>query len=316
MSFDAFRSCLEQSLDAMSSQEETFRKVAAAVAATQREVIITAIGKSGYIGQKFAASLRSVGIPSYFLHAAEAGHGDIGNVIANQIVFAISKSGTTSEVNTLLPDLKARDCMLVAITNRENSPLASASKFTLCTGVQNEGGPVADVPLVSTQAALFACDYLVALVTKARQFTKDDFLYNHPAGQIGTNLRYRIAEYIDMSKREHIQVGPDDTAMNALLMTTRGRIGAVAVVDHEHRVCGYLSDGDFRRMTGRGVDLNVTTVKDVMNPNPVIVQSDMRLGDVLALFERSEFPIGSAPVTDDAGHYLGVVSIHDLIGSR
>lgn len=316
MSFSTYRACLDTALDAMAKQEAVFGEIAECVAQSGNEIIVTAIGKSGYIGQKFAASLRSVGIPTYFLHAAEAGHGDIGNVVRDQIVFAISKSGTTAEINKLLPDLKARNCTLIAITNRDNSPLAEASRYSIITGVQGEGGPVGDVPLVSTEAALFACDYLVALITQMRQFTKDDFLYNHPAGQIGTNLRYRIADFIDLSKREHIRIAPDETVMNALLATTRGRVGAVAVVDEARKVCGYLSDGDFRRLIGRGIDINATIVRDVMNVKPVIIGADMRLGDVLALFERGDAPIGSAPVTDENGRFLGVISIHDLIGSK
>lgn len=231
MLFRSFRRCLDTSLDVMSGQEGAFQQIAEEVVRTQREVVVTAIGKSGYIAQKFAASLRSIGIPSYFLHAAEAGHGDIGNVVASQIVFAISKSGTTAEISALVPALKARKSILVAITNRPNSPLAETSDFSIYTGVQEEGSLVADVPLVSTQAALFACDYLISLIAEKRQLTREDFLYNHPAGQIGANLRYRVADYIDMSKRADIRVSPDDRAMDALLVTTRGRIGAVAVVD-------------------------------------------------------------------------------------
>lgn len=316
MAFATYRACLDAALDVMAKQDAVFGKIAECVAQSENEIIVTAIGKSGYVGQKFAASLRSVGIPAYFLHAAEAGHGDIGNVVEDQIVFAISKSGTTAEINKLLPDLKARNCTLVAITNRDNSPLAEASSYSIITGVQDEGGPVGDVPLVSTEAALFACDYLVALITEMRQFTKDDFLYNHPAGQIGTNLRYRIADYIDLSKRENIRIAPDETVMNALLATTRGRMGAVAVVDEAGKVCGYLSDGDFRRLIGRGIDINSTIVRDVMNVKPVVIGADMRLGDVLGLFERADTPIGSAPVTDESGCFLGVISIHDLIGSK
>lgn len=313
MTYAEFRACLTSSLQRMERHEAMFEALADLILQTPEEVIVTAIGKSSYIAQKFAASLRSIGVPSYFLHAAEAGHGDIGNVTRDNIVIAISKSGTTSEINGLIPDLKARGCVLVAITNRETSPLARTADHVIPTEVESEGEPLNTVPLVSTQAALFACDYLVALVLHRKNLTKEHFLFNHPAGQIGVNLRYRLNELVNISERASIAVGPEETAMHALLATTRGRVGAVAIVDEGKVLRGYLTDGDFRRLVGRGADLNSVLTKEVMNTSPVSIREDMRVGDVLETFEQAVPPLASAPVLDVDGLFAGIVSVHDLI---
>tara|TARA_R110002074_G_scaffold330709_1_gene501190 strand:- start:846 stop:1808 length:963 start_codon:yes stop_codon:yes gene_type:complete len=313
MTLKKFSAHLEHALERMGPQENVFANISDMLMSTPLDVVVLAIGKSGYIGQKFSASLRSVGVPTYFLHAAEAGHGDIGNIRRGQIVIAISKSGTTAEIISLIPELRKRDCFLISITNREASPLAQMSDLKILTCVEQEGEPLNTVPLVSVQAALFACDYLVSLVCTKRTLSREDFLSNHPAGQIGSNLRYKLKDFIDLQTRRSICVLPNDTAMQALLVTTKGRVGAVGVTDVGKRIQGYLTDGDFRRLAGRGLDLNSVLVGEVMNASPIFVNGEMLVGDVLSLFENAAPPIASAPIVDDNGLFLGLVSIHDLI---
>ena len=273
-------------------------------------VVVTGLGKSGHVGGKIAATLASTGTPSFFLHATEAAHGDLGMVSRGDVVIAISNSGETPEVVMLLPHLKRLGLPVIAITGGSTSTLAQAANVNLDVSVAEEACPHNLAPTASTTATLAMGDALAIALLEARGFTPEDFARSHPGGSLGRKLLLRVADVM-RSGDELPRVGPDTALAAGLIEMTRKRLGLTAVVDAQQRVLGVFTDGDLRRVIDRQVDLHATTMQHVMTANPRCIQAQALAAEAVNLMEQHG--ITALLVVDASQQLVGVLNIHDLL---
>lgn len=279
------------------------------LAATGR-VVVTGLGKSGHVGGKIAATLASTGTPAFFLHAAEASHGDLGMVSRGDVVIAISNSGETPEVLMLLPHLKRLGLPVIAITGGSTSTLAQAATVNLDVSVDEEACPHNLAPTASTTATLAMGDALAIALLQARGFTPEDFARSHPGGSLGRKLLLHVADVM-RSGDELPCVGPDTPLAAGLLEMSRKRLGLTAIVDDQRRVLGVFTDGDLRRVIDRQVDLHATHMHQVMTPNPRCIGSQSLAAEAVNLMERHR--ITALLVVDASQQLVGALNIHDLL---
>jgi len=273
-------------------------------------VVVTGLGKSGHVGGKIAATLASTGTPSFFLHATEAAHGDLGMVSRGDVVIAISNSGETPEVVMLLPHLKRLGLPVIAITGGSTSTLAQAANVNLDVSVAEEACPHNLAPTASTTATLAMGDALAIALLEARGFTPEDFARSHPGGSLGRKLLLRVADVM-RSGDELPRVGPDTALAAGLIEMTRKRLGLTAVVDAQQRVLGVFTDGDLRRVIDRQVDLHATTMQHVMTANPRCIQAQALAAEAVNLMEQHG--ITALLVVDASQQLVGALNIHDLL---
>lgn len=279
------------------------------LAATGR-VVVTGLGKSGHVGGKIAATLASTGTPAFFLHAAEAAHGDLGMVSRGDVVIAISNSGETPEVLMLLPHLKRIGLPVIAITGGTTSTLAQAATVNLDVSVAEEACPHNLAPTASTTATLAMGDALAIALLQARGFTPEDFARSHPGGSLGRKLLLHVADVM-RSGDELPCVGPDTPLAAGLLEMSRKRLGLTAIVDDQRRVLGVFTDGDLRRVIDRQVDLHATHMHQVMTPNPRCISSQALAAEAVNLMELHR--ITALLVVDASQQLVGALNIHDLL---
>ena len=279
------------------------------LAATGR-VVVTGLGKSGHVGGKIAATLASTGTPAFFLHAAEAAHGDLGMVSRGDVVIAISNSGETPEVLMLLPHLKRLGLPVIAITGGSTSTLAQAATVNLDVSVAEEACPHNLAPTASTTATLAMGDALAIALLQARGFTPEDFARSHPGGSLGRKLLLHVADVM-RSGDELPCVGPDTPLAAGLLEMSRKRLGLTAIVDDQRRVLGVFTDGDLRRVIDRQVDLHATHMHQVMTPDPRCINSQALAAEAVNLMERHR--ITALLVVDASQQLVGALNIHDLL---
>ena len=279
------------------------------LAATGR-VVVTGLGKSGHVGGKIAATLASTGTPAFFLHAAEAAHGDLGMVSRGDVVIAISNSGETPEVLMLLPHLKRLGLPVIAITGGSTSTLAQAATVNLDVSVDEEACPHNLAPTASTTATLAMGDALAIALLQARGFTPEDFARSHPGGSLGRKLLLHVADVM-RSGDELPCVGPDTPLAAGLLEMSRKRLGLTAIVDDQRRVLGVFTDGDLRRVIDRQVDLHATHMHQVMTPDPRCINSQALAAEAVNLMERHR--ITALLVVDASQQLVGALNIHDLL---
>lgn len=279
------------------------------LAATGR-IVITGLGKSGHVGGKIAATLASTGTPSFFLHAAEAAHGDLGMVSRGDVVIAISNSGETPEVLMLLPHLKRLGLPVISITGGSTSTLAQAANVNLDVTVAEEACPHNLAPTASTTATLAMGDALAIALLEARGFTPEDFARSHPGGSLGRKLLLHVSDVM-RSGDELPCVGPDTLLAAGLLEMTRKRLGLTAVVDAKQRVLGVFTDGDLRRVIDRQVDLHATTMQQVMTPNPRSIEPQALAAEAVNRMEQHG--ITALLVVDASQQLVGALNIHDLL---
>jgi arabinose-5-phosphate isomerase len=273
-------------------------------------VVVTGLGKSGHVGGKIAATLASTGTPSFFLHATEAAHGDLGMVSRGDVVIAISNSGETPEVVMLLPHLKRLGLPVIAITGGSTSTLAQAANVNLDVSVAEEACPHNLAPTASTTATLAMGDALAIALLEARGFTPEDFARSHPGGSLGRKLLLHVADVM-RSGEELPCVGPDTALAAGLIEMTRKRLGLTAVVDAQQRVLGVFTDGDLRRVIDRQVDLHTTTMQHVMTANPRCIHAQALAAEAVNLMEQHG--ITALLVVDASQQLVGVLNIHDLL---
>ena len=281
--------------------------------ACRGRVVVMGMGKSGHIGRKIAATLASTGTPAMFVHPGEASHGDLGMVTDADVVLAISNSGESSELTSLLPVLSRQGVPLVAITGGLQSALARQALVTLDSSVAQEACPLNLAPTASTTAQLALGDALAVALLDARGFKQEDFARSHPGGALGRKLLTHIADVM-RSGDDVPQVGLG-TSFSDLMreMSVKG-LGASAVVDAQRRVLGIFTDGDLRRLVEKGVDLRNATAGDVMHPAPRTVRSGALAVEAVALMER--YQITSVLVVDDAGLLCGALNTNDLMRAK
>ncbi len=282
--------------------------------ACKGRVICTGMGKSGHIATKIAATLASTGTPAFFVHPGEASHGDLGMITDADVVLALSNSGETEELLTIVPVLKRQGNVLISLTGKPGSSLANEADVHLDVSVPEEACPLGLAPTSSTTAALVMGDALAVSLLEARGFTADDFARSHPAGALGRRLLLHISDIMHAGS-EVPRVGINASASEALVEMSRKRLGMTAVVDAEDRLLGVFTDGDLRRaLDDAQVDLRNTPVTQLMAHSPKTIAPDALAVEAAHLMEQ--YKISALVVVDDEKHVVGALNIHDLLRAR
>ncbi|HEY6642588.1 KpsF/GutQ family sugar-phosphate isomerase [Povalibacter sp.] len=272
-------------------------------------VVVTGMGKSGHIGDKIAATFASTGTPAFFLHAAEASHGDIGMITARDVVLALSNSGETPELLAILPVIKRLGASLIALTGKPQSSLARAADVLLDVSVTQEACPLNLAPTASTTATLAMGDALAVALLDARGFTEEDFARSHPGGSLGRKLLLHVEDVMRTGERLP-KVTVDTSLHDGLIEMSAKGLGMTTVVDTQDKVLGVFTDGDLRRLLDKPFDLHRSTMGDLMKRNPKSVQPRMLAAEAVHVMESSR--ITALPVIDASGTLVGALNVHDL----
>jgi len=273
-------------------------------------VVVLGMGKSGHVGSKIAATLASTGTPSFFVHPAEASHGDIGMITERDVVLALSNSGETGELLAILPVIKRLGVPLVALTGNPASTLARNADVTLDVSVPAEACPLNLAPTASTTAALAMGDALAVALLEARGFTEEDFARSHPGGSLGRRLLLHVEDVMRRGA-DLPMVGPATPLSEGLLEMSRKGLGMTTVVDPEQRVLGIFTDGDLRRTLDGQIDMRRTRMSDVMTAGPKVARPRMLAAEAVHIMETHR--ITALPVVDEAGRLVGALNVHDLL---
>ena len=289
----------------------SFESAVELILSARGRVVVTGLGKSGLIGRKISATLSSTGTPSFFLHPAEALHGDLGMVTKEDVLLALSNSGKTEEVNLIASVLKRRGLKIIALTGNPFSPLAEISDVVIDVGVPREACPHDLAPTASTTATLAVGDALAVALAEVRGFGPEDFRRNHPAGSLGERLKVRVAEI--MLTGERLPLTYEGTPLqDALLEMDRKRLGCVLVLDSQKRLRGIITDGDLRRALVRYGKVEGLTVEAVMTRDPKKIEKDRLASEALDLMEKHLITV--LPVVDPEGQLVGILHLHDILG--
>jgi arabinose-5-phosphate isomerase len=299
----------ETLLRLQNSLDDSFVAVTEQIFHSSGRVIVTGIGKSALVAQKIVATLNSTGTPASFLHAADAIHGDLGMVRQEDIVLCLSKSGETPEIRVLVPLLRYRGNLLIAMVSRRDTFLAKNADFILFTPVDQEAEPNNLAPTASTAAQMALGDALASALLALRGFSPMDFAQSHPGGALGKQLYLRVQDLYPLNEKP--MVAPSDSLQATILEMTTKRLGATAVVTEDGRILGVVTDGDLRRMLEKGSDINRLRAEDIMSPHPKTTAPETLAVNALNLMRR--YSITQLLVADAAGCYLGVVHLHDIV---
>ncbi|HEY9149866.1 MAG: KpsF/GutQ family sugar-phosphate isomerase [Gammaproteobacteria bacterium] len=290
--------------------DSLFARACQLMLACEGRVVVIGMGKSGHIGNKIAATLASTGTPAFFVHPGEASHGDLGMITPKDVVLALSNSGETAEILTILPIIKRLDVPLIALTGKPHSTLARAATVNLDVGVEKEACPLDLAPTSSTTAALVMGDALAISLLDARGFTADDFARSHPAGALGRRLLLLIDDI--MHTGDAIPRVREDTSLrDALLEMTAKRLGMTAVVDAQGKLTGLFTDGDLRRTLDRGVDIHTTPIHEVMTRAPRTIQPGVLAAEALQVMDSKK--INGLIVVNAQQEPVGALNMHDLL---
>jgi arabinose-5-phosphate isomerase len=272
-------------------------------------VVVTGMGKSGHVGGKIAATLASTGTPAFFVHPGEASHGDIGMITPHDLVIAVSNSGETAEIITILPLLKRLGIHLITMTGNPRSTLAEAASAVLDVAVREEACPLNLAPTASTTATLAMGDALAVALLESRGFTAEDFARAHPGGTLGRRLLLRV-EDVMRSGAEIPRVGSQTLLAEGLLEMSRKGLGMTTVVDEAGHLLGVFTDGDLRRALDRATDVHATIMKDAMTSGGKTIRPDALAAEAVRLLEQ--FKITALPVVDERNVVVGALNVHDL----
>ncbi|MAA66114.1 MAG: D-arabinose 5-phosphate isomerase [Alteromonadaceae bacterium] len=300
-----------EAIEALSDQiDDTFTKACEVIMACKGRVVVTGMGKSGHIGNKIAATLASTGTPSFFVHPGEASHGDLGMITSQDVVIAISNSGKTAEVLTILPLIKRMGAPLISMTGDPDSVLAREAIANLDVSVPKEACPLGLAPTSSTTATLVMGDALAVSLLEARGFSAEDFAFSHPGGSLGRRLLLRVSDIMHTGDRIP-RVKPDTLLGRALLEISQKGLGMTTVVDDSGMLVGIYTDGDLRRTLDRNLDIHHTAIHDVMTVNGKTIHDDQLAAEALNLME--ELKINALPVISRSGELVGAINMHDLL---
>lgn len=275
-------------------------------------IVVSGMGKSGHIGGKIAATLASTGSPAFFVHPAEAGHGDLGMITANDVVLALSYSGRTEELLTILPLIKRIGTPLIAMTGNADSTLARQATVHIDVSVAQEACPLGLAPTSSTTAALAMGDAMAVALLEARGFSRDDFALSHPGGSLGRRLLLKTCDVMHTGN-DIPAVLESAPVSDALLEMTAKKLGMTAVVDESHRVRGIFTDGDLRRLLAKTHDLRSTPIADVMTRQCAVTTTHTLAAEALRIMEDKK--ISALLVVDADGRLIGALNMHDLLRS-
>ncbi len=273
------------------------------------KVVVMGMGKSGHIGCKIAATFASTGTPAFFVHPSEASHGDLGMVTSKDIVLAISNSGESSEILTLIPVLKRQKIPLICMTGNPESTLGKIADIHLCIRVQREACPLGLAPTTSTTATLVMGDALAVALLQARGFTLEDFALSHPGGALGKKLLLRVSDIMHTGDAIPY-VNPDASLRDALLEITRKKLGLTVICDDSLKISGIFTDGDLRRVFDMDIDLNHAKIADIMTRGGVRIKPHRLAVDALNLMQSRYI---TALLVADDDRLVGVVHMHDIL---
>lgn len=273
-------------------------------------VVVTGMGKSGHIANKIAATLASTGTPAFFVHPGEASHGDLGMITPDDVLLALSNSGETSEIVTILPIIKRLNVPMITLTGNPDSTLSKWSTVNIDVSVKEEACPLGLAPTASTTATLAMGDALAIALLESRGFTEEDFARSHPGGALGRRLLLLIDELIHTGKTIP-RVSTDTPLGNALVEMSEKGLGMAVVVDADDKLLGVFTDGDLRRAIDHKIDVHDALIRDVMTTGCTTIKPGMLAAEALQVMEAAK--INALPVIDDDNTVVGVLNMHDLL---
>jgi arabinose-5-phosphate isomerase len=290
--------------------DQSFISACETLLACDGRVVVTGMGKSGHIANKIAATLASTGTPAFFVHPGEASHGDLGMITKNDVVLALSNSGNTAEVITLLPLIKRLGIPLISMTGDPNSALAQAAVANLDVSIAEEACPLNLAPTTSTTVTLVMGDALAIALLESRGFSAEDFAFSHPGGALGRKLLLRVSDIMH-ADNEVPRVAPETPLQNALLEMTAKGFGMTTVTNNKGKLLGVFTDGDLRRIIDSKTDISTVNIDSVMTKNPKTVKHDMLAAEALTIMEKAS--ITAVVVEDASNHPIGVLHMHDIL---
>lgn len=298
-------------VDALKSRiDDDFVRACHFMLECEGRVVVIGMGKSGHVGGKIAATLASTGTPAFFVHPGEASHGDLGMITSKDVVLALSNSGETDEILTILPIIKRLHVPLISLTGNPNSTLAKAASVNIHVGVQKEACPLDLAPTASTTAALAMGDALAISLLEVRGFTADDFARSHPGGKLGRRLLLLIDDLLHTGDR--VPKVPSGTLIcDALLEMTQKGLGTTAIVDDHDTVLGIFTDGDLRRALDHDIDLHKTPIDEVMTRKPKLISPGLLAAEALQIMDAGKF--NALLVVDADKRLIGALNMHDLL---
>ena len=298
-------------IDALAKRlDDNFTRAVDLILQCQGRVVVSGMGKSGHIGGKIASTFASTGTPAFFMHPAEASHGDLGMITTGDIVIALSNSGESDEILAIVPPLKRLGAKIIAITGKDSSSLAKAADIHLSASVSKEACPLGLAPTSSTTVALALGDALALCVLDQRDFTAEDFARSHPGGSLGRRLLIHVIDL--MRTGDNIpQVLADASLSEGLLEMSRKGLGLTAVVDASNKPIGIFTDGDLRRAFEQNITVASVSIVDVMHHNPLTIHQDQLAIVSVELMEQHK--INALLVINEAGILVGALNMHDLL---
>ncbi|APF02657.1 TPA: KpsF/GutQ family sugar-phosphate isomerase [Legionella pneumophila] len=290
--------------------DERFEKACELLLSCKGRIVVTGMGKSGHIANKLASTFSSTGSPAFFMHPGEASHGDLGMITRQDIVVAISNSGNTHEIVTLLPLLKRLEVPLIALTGNKQSTLAKSADVNLDVSIKQEACPLGLAPTTSTTVSLVMGDALAISLLQARGFSAEDFALSHPGGTLGKKLLLRIDDLCHTGEQLPL-ANENATVSDALIEVTNKKLGMTCVVDKHGYLVGVYTDGDIRRTLTRQFNINTTLIKDVMTKNCRTIPKGMLAAEALAIMQK--YSITSLVVVENDNRPYAVLHLHDLL---
>jgi arabinose-5-phosphate isomerase len=292
--------------------DESFTKACEMLLACKGRIVVSGIGKSGHVGRKISSTLSSTGSPSFFVHPAEASHGDLGMVTKEDIVIAISYSGESPELNLITPVLKRESTKVIAITGNKNSTLSDLADLTLECQVSHEACPLGLAPTSSTTATLAMGDALAIALLRAKGFTERDFARSHPGGSLGRQLLTRVSDLMKMGD-QFPKITPNASIQEAIVEITSKKLGMTAVVDKE-KLVGVITDGDLRRVFQKTKSLENLLARDMMTSQPRTIHQTALAAEALQIMESCS--VNQLIVTNESGQPCAALGMHDLLKAK
>lgn len=289
--------------------DNNFSKACEIILACEGRTIVTGMGKSGHIGNKIAATLASTGTPSFFLHPGEASHGDLGMIKKGDVIIALSNSGETNEIITLIPLIKRQNIPLISLTGNPQSSLSQSADINIDVSIEKEACPLGLAPTTSTTTALAMGDALAVALLESRGFTADDFALAHPGGSLGRKLLLRVSDIMHSGASTPI-VSLNTSLSDTLIEITEKGLGATAIVE-DKKIIGFFTDGDVRRIVEKKLDFTNTTVASVMTQSFKTITADCLAAEALQIMDSHK--INALPVVDENNILLGILNMHDLL---
>ncbi|MBI5429572.1 MAG: KpsF/GutQ family sugar-phosphate isomerase [Nitrosomonadales bacterium] len=293
--------------------DENFLHALDVILRCEGRVIVSGMGKSGHIARKIAATMSSTGTPAYYVHPGEASHGDLGMITSQDVIIALSYSGESDELMTIVPIIKRQGAKLISMTGNPSSSLARVADVHLNAAVDKEACPMGLAPTASTTAALALGDALAVALLDAKGFGAEDFARSHPGGSLGRRLLTHVRDIMRSGNR--MPMVPEDAMLSdAILEISKKGVGMTAIVDSEQRVHGIYTDGDLRRTLAKKLDFNATTVRSVMSANPRCINPDALAVEAVQMMEQ--YNISQMLVVDGQNKLVGALNMHDLLHAK